>query len=40
MSHSPILLLPIVSGALGMLSGFVAVSLRKGSREHGIAMSL
>jgi len=37
MSHSPILLLHIVSGTLGMLSGFVAVFLRKGSREHGIA---
>jgi hypothetical protein len=31
------LLLHIVSGTLGMLSGFVAVFLRKGSREHGIA---
>jgi hypothetical protein len=37
MSHSPILLLHIVSGTLGMLSGFVAVFLRKGSRGHGIA---
>jgi len=37
MSHSPVLLLHIVSGTLGMLSGFVAVFLRKGSREHGIA---
>lgn len=37
MSHSPMLLLHIVSGTLGMLSGFVAVFLRKGSRAHGIA---
>jgi hypothetical protein len=37
MSHSPILLLHIVSGTLGMLSGFVAVSLPKGSRSHGRA---
>jgi hypothetical protein len=37
MLHSPILLLHIASGTLGMLSGFVAVFLRKGSRRHGIA---
>lgn len=37
MPHSPILLLHIVSGTLGMLSGFVAVFLRKGSRRHGVA---
>jgi hypothetical protein len=37
MSHSPILLLHIASGTLGMLSGFVAVFLRKGSRRHGLA---
>jgi len=37
MKYPPILLLHIVSGTLGMLSGFVAVFLRKGSREHGIA---
>ena len=37
MKYSPMLLLHIVSGTLGMLSGFVAVFLRKGSREHGIA---
>jgi hypothetical protein len=37
MSYSPILLLHIASGTLGMLSGFVAVSLRKGSRRHGLA---
>ncbi len=37
MSHSPILLLHVASGTLGMLSGFVAVFLRKGSRQHGLA---
>ena len=37
MSHPPILLLHIASGTLGMLSGFVAVFLRKGSRRHGLA---
>jgi hypothetical protein len=35
--HSPILFLHIVAGTLGMLSGFVAVFLRKGSRRHGLA---
>ena len=35
--RSPILLLHIVAGTLGMLSGFVAVFLRKGSRQHGLA---
>jgi hypothetical protein len=35
--HSPILLFHIVSGTLGMLSGFVAAFLRKGSRRHGLA---
>ena len=35
--RSPLLLLHIVTGTLGMLSGFVAVFLRKGSREHGLA---
>lgn len=33
----PILVLHITAGTLGMLSGFVAMSLRKGSRQHGIA---
>jgi hypothetical protein len=33
----PILVLHIIAGTLGMLSGFVAMSLRKGSRQHGIA---
>src|ERR1700691_2043433 len=37
MSHSPLLLLHIASGTLGMLSGFVAVFLRKGSRRHALA---
>ncbi len=37
MSYSPILLLHIASGTLGMLSGFVTVFLRKGSRRHGLA---
>jgi uncharacterized membrane protein len=37
MSYSPTLLLHIVSGTLGMLSGFVAVFLLKGSRRHGLA---
>jgi len=35
--RSPILLLHIIAGTLGMLSGFVAVFLRKGSRRHGVA---
>ncbi len=35
--RSPILLLHIIAGTLGMLSGFVAVFLRKGSRRHGLA---
>ncbi len=37
MSYSPMLLLHIASGTVGVLSGFVAVFLRKGSREHGLA---
>ena len=37
MTYSPILLLHIVCGTLGMLSGFVAVFLRKGSRQHALA---
>lgn len=37
MSYSPILLLHIASGTVGMLSGFVAVFLRKGSRQHAAA---
>jgi hypothetical protein len=35
--RSPLLFLHIVAGTLGMLSGFVAVFLLKGSRRHGIA---
>ncbi|MGA2921017.1 MAG: hypothetical protein ABSE28_07915 [Candidatus Sulfotelmatobacter sp.] len=35
--RSAILLLHIIAGTLGMLSGFVAVFLRKGSRQHGVA---
>jgi hypothetical protein len=37
MKFSPVLLLHICAGVLGCLSGFVAVSLRKGSRRHSIA---
>jgi hypothetical protein len=37
---SPILLFHICAGTVGMLSGFVAVSFRKGSRRHGIAGDL
>jgi hypothetical protein len=33
----PILVLHIAAGTIGMLSGFVAVFLLKGSRRHGIA---
>jgi len=35
--RSPLLFLHIVAGTLGMLSGFVAVFLRKGSRRHALA---
>lgn len=35
--RSPILLFHIIAGILGMLSGFVAVFLRKRSRSHGLA---
>ena len=34
--RSPLLFLHIVAGTLGMLSGFVAVFLLKGSRRHGL----
>jgi len=37
MKVSPILLFHIVTGTLGMLSGFVAIFLLKGSRRHGVA---
>jgi hypothetical protein len=36
MSFSPVLTLHIVSGTLGFLSGAAALSLRKGSRWHGL----
>lgn len=35
--HSTILLLHIGTGTLGMLSGFVAMFFRKGSRRHSLA---
>jgi hypothetical protein len=35
--RSPLLLFHIIAGTLGMLSGFVAVFLLKGSRRHAIA---
>jgi hypothetical protein len=35
--RSPLLLLHIIAGTLGMLSGFVTAFLRKGSRRHGLA---
>jgi hypothetical protein len=35
--RSPLLLLHIIAGTLGMLSGYVAVFLLKGSRRHGLA---
>jgi hypothetical protein len=37
MKLSPVLLLHICAGVVGCLSGFVAVSLLKGSRRHSIA---
>jgi hypothetical protein len=37
MRYSPILLFHICAGSVGVLSGFVAVLFRKGSRRHGIA---
>jgi hypothetical protein len=36
MSFSPILLFHICSGTVGVLSGFAAISLRKGSRQHRV----
>jgi hypothetical protein len=35
--RSPILILHICTGTLGMLSGFVAAAFRKGSRQHAMA---
>jgi hypothetical protein len=40
MSPSPILALHIVSGTVGVLAGATALSLRKGSRPHGLTGSL
>jgi hypothetical protein len=40
MSSSPVLALHILSGTAGVLSGTVALSLRKGSRWHGLAGSV
>ena len=37
MSYSPILILHICAGTLGLLSGAVAIVFRKGSRRHGVA---
>ena len=37
MSVSPLLLLHISGGTIGLLSGAAAVCFRKGSRRHGIA---
>jgi len=37
MTMSPTLLFHICAGTLGMLSGFIAVFLRKGSRRHSVA---
>jgi len=37
MSFSPMLIFHICAGTIGCLSGFVAVFLRKGSRQHGLA---
>jgi hypothetical protein len=34
--RSPLLLLHIIAGTLGMLTGFVAAFLLKGSRRHGV----
>jgi len=37
MRYSPALLLHICAGSVGLLSGFVAMAFRKGSRRHGLA---
>jgi hypothetical protein len=37
MSYSPILLLHVTGGGMGLLTGAVALSFRKGSRPHGVA---
>jgi len=40
MSFSPVLVFHICAGTIGFLSGAAAVSLRKGSRQHGLAGSV
>jgi hypothetical protein len=37
MHYSPLLLLHIAGGTVGLISGFVTISLRKGSNRHRIA---
>lgn len=37
MSYSPLLILHICGGTIGLLSGFAAMAFRKGSRWHGMA---
>jgi len=37
MSYSPILVLHICAGSLGLLSGTAAMSFRKGSARHVLA---
>lgn len=37
MHYSPLLLVHICAGTIGLLSGFVAMAFRKGSRYHGMA---
>jgi len=40
MAYSPTLLVHVSGGGIGLLSGAVALSFRKGSRPHGIAGSV
>jgi hypothetical protein len=40
MSYFPVLVLHVAGGSVGLLSGAVALSFRKGSRPHGIAGTL
>lgn len=37
MRYSPLLLLHITGGTVGLLSGFLTIALRKGSNRHRIA---
>src|SRR5215470_7054873 len=37
MHYSPLLLLHIAGGTIGLISGFITISLRKGSNRHRIA---